>query len=97
MKHLGRLIANWRWVEKLTVREAAERIGLTTSTFSRLEHGYSVDGGTLAIVLTWLLQPAAIEAWNRQEPPIVVAKPQPDPSLDVDSEAESIKENASTP
>ena len=85
MKHLGRLIANWRWVEKLTAREAAEMIGLTPSTYSRLERGYPVDGGTLAIVLTWLLQPAAIEAWNRQEPPIVVAEPETASSLDVDS------------
>ena len=58
MKRLGKLIANWRWAEKLTVRDAAEMIGLTPSTYSRLERGYSVDGGTLAIVLTWQLQAA---------------------------------------
>jgi transcriptional regulator with XRE-family HTH domain len=94
MKHLGRLISNWRWVEKLTAREAAEMIGLTPSTYSRLERGYSVDGGTLAIVLTWLLQPGVEEVVDRQEPPIVVVEPETAPSLDVDSEAESIKENA---
>jgi transcriptional regulator with XRE-family HTH domain len=59
MKRLGKLISNWRWAEKLTAREAAAMIGLSPSTYSRLERGYSVDGGTLAIVLTWLLQPGA--------------------------------------
>ena len=43
MKKLGKLVATWRWAEKLTAREAAEMIGLTPSTYSRLERGYSVD------------------------------------------------------
>ena len=98
MKHLGRLIANWRWVEKLTAREAAEMIGLTPSTYSRLERGYSVDGGTLAIVLMWLLQPGAVGVelpcpinegekaimHNSSDPALSAA---PAESLDVDSEA----------
>ena len=54
---LSKLISNWRWAEKLTAREAAAMIGLSPSTYSRLERGYSVDGSTLAIVLAWLLQP----------------------------------------
>ena len=94
MKRLGKLVATWRWAEKLTAREAAEMIGLTPSTYSRLERGYSVDGGTLAIVLTWLLQPEAVEAWDRQEPPIVVVESQPAPSLDVDSEADPVEDHA---
>ena len=77
MKRLGKLISNWRWAEKLTAREAAAMIGLSPSTYSRLERGYSVDGGTLAIVLTWLLQPEAD------------APTAPVESLDADAEAVS--------
>jgi DNA-binding XRE family transcriptional regulator len=69
MKHLAKLIRNWRWMERITAREAAEQIGLSPSTYSRLERGCPVDGGTLAIVLTWLLKPDTDA---------------PKPSLDVD-------------
>ena len=70
MKHLAKLVSNWRWMERITAREAADQIGLSPSTYSRLERGCPVDGGILAIVLTWLLKPD-IDA--------------PKPSLDVDS------------
>ena len=59
MKHLSKLISNWRWMERITAREAADQIGLSPSTYSRLERGCPVDGGILAIVLTWLLKPDA--------------------------------------
>ena len=56
MKHLGSLLSSWRWQSRMTVRDAAAQIGLTASTYSRLERGHSVDGDTLATVLAWLLK-----------------------------------------
>ena len=72
MKHLSKLISNWRWSEKLTAREAAAMIGLSPSTYSRLERGFSVDGATLATVLAWLLHRDAVE---EQDVPIVAVDP----------------------
>lgn len=73
MKHLAKLLSNWRWSERLTVREAASIIGLGASTYSRLERGYPVDGSTLVIVLGWLLQTGGdvppVEPENQPEIP----------------------------
>ena len=56
MKRLAELLRGWRWDSKLSVREAAEMIGLTAATYSRLERGEMVDGNTLSTVIRWLLE-----------------------------------------
>lgn len=56
MKHLGEILNCWRWQKRITVRDAAVQIGLSASTYSRLERGCSIDGDTLATVLAWLLR-----------------------------------------
>lgn len=56
--NLNEVMARWRWTEKLTVREAAKRIGIRSpSTICRLEAGEDVGGESLVAILTWLLSP----------------------------------------
>ena len=40
---------------RLSVREAAKQIGISVSTFSRVERGAPMDGATMATILTWLV------------------------------------------
>lgn len=53
---LGEVLKDWRWANKLGLREAAKLIGIPYVTLMRLEHGYSPEGKTLAMVLNWLLK-----------------------------------------
>ncbi len=54
--NIGTLLKDWRYAEKLGVREAAKIIGLTAATFNRIERGEDMDGVSLSIILTWLLK-----------------------------------------
>jgi DNA-binding XRE family transcriptional regulator len=56
MNTLSEVLKQWRWATKLGTREAAKRIGISNSTYSRMERGYPCDGKTLATILTWLLK-----------------------------------------
>lgn len=56
---LGDVLRKWRRQGDFSVREAAERIGISFATLSRIEHGDKMDGSTLAKILTWLLSEAA--------------------------------------
>ncbi len=59
MMNLGRVLRQWRWAEKLELKDAAAIFGTTPSTLSRLERGQAVVGGdTLAKIIVWLLSPA---------------------------------------
>jgi hypothetical protein len=40
----------------MTVREAAERIGIPWSTYARVEKGHPTSGETLAVILRWMLE-----------------------------------------
>jgi len=53
--NLAEVLKQWRWSEKLTTREAALWIGLTNSTYSRMENGKPTDGKTLSKIIIWLL------------------------------------------
>jgi predicted DNA-binding protein (UPF0251 family) len=48
-------VRSWRLLEKLTVRDAAERIGIDRSVLHRLESGHPVSASNLAAVVRWLL------------------------------------------
>jgi transcriptional regulator with XRE-family HTH domain len=52
---LGEVLRKWRRAADIPVREAAELIGVSTATLSRIERGEAMDGTTLAKVLTWLV------------------------------------------
>jgi len=55
MHNLAEVLSQWRFAARLTVREAAARIGLAEATFSRLERGSRINVDTLRAVLYWLL------------------------------------------
>jgi transcriptional regulator with XRE-family HTH domain len=56
---IGKVMANWRYIEKLNVRDAGAVIGISTSTFSRLERGFPIDGETMYRLMAWLFGPNA--------------------------------------
>lgn len=64
---IGHLLKLWRRRNRLTLRVAAGRIGLTAGTLGRLEKGEAMHGVTLATVLVWLMgreEPSGNEAFT---------------------------------
>ena len=54
--NIARVIAQWRWAEKLTVRDAAKLIGFRShSTLCRLEAGEDISAENLSVLIRWLL------------------------------------------
>lgn len=45
----------WRKMADLGIREAAQEMGISPATLSRVERGGDVDGKTLAKILMWQL------------------------------------------
>ena len=45
------LLRAWRYREAMSVRQAAERIGIPWSTYGRIENGYPMSGDTFAVIL----------------------------------------------
>ncbi len=54
---LGEVIRRWRVVSERNVRDVAAEIGISAATLSRIERGQKMDGGSLALVLNWLMAP----------------------------------------
>jgi transcriptional regulator with XRE-family HTH domain len=50
------LLKAWRHHEHLSVREAAERLGIPSSTFAGIEQGRAMSGETLAVLWRWMLE-----------------------------------------
>jgi len=53
---LAYLLEAWRHHHHMSIREAAERIGIPPSTFAGIEKGRTMSGETFAIVLRWVLE-----------------------------------------
>lgn len=53
---IGDILKAWRHHEEMSIREAAERIGIPWSTYGRIENGYPMSGDTFAVILRWLLE-----------------------------------------
>lgn len=53
--NIGNVLRNWRLLEKMTLQQAAERIGIPWSTYQRVEKGHPMSGETLAVILRWML------------------------------------------
>jgi transcriptional regulator with XRE-family HTH domain len=51
------LTAWWRHHEHVSVREAAERLGIPTSTYAGIERGRAMSRETLAHIVRWVLEP----------------------------------------
>lgn len=57
MRNLGRVLAEWRHGQRLTLDEAAGVIGIGRATLQRLEKGHDPDFRAGACVIQWLLAP----------------------------------------
>jgi transcriptional regulator with XRE-family HTH domain len=53
---LASLLTAWRHHEEMSVREAAKRIGIPSSTYQRVERGLPANGETLTQIWRWLLE-----------------------------------------
>ena len=52
---LGELIKEYRYATRTGIRDLAREIGVSHSTLSRFERGYSIDSDTLKKILLWVL------------------------------------------
>jgi transcriptional regulator with XRE-family HTH domain len=53
---IAELLKAWRHHHEMSLREAAERLGIPPSTYARVEKGYPMSGETLAVILRWMLE-----------------------------------------
>lgn len=51
---LGCVIADYRWANRIGVRDLAKEIGVSPATLSRIENGGECDGKVLIKILAWL-------------------------------------------
>ena len=54
--NLGAVLKKWRLMNDLSVRQAAEIIGLSHPTYARIEWGYAMDAKTFMVVINWLIK-----------------------------------------
>ena len=54
--NIGTVINNWRRIQGIGVREAAQQIGVSHGTVSRIERGEQIDGSTMMKLLRWLFE-----------------------------------------
>ena len=51
---LGKVLADYRWANRIGVRELAKTIGVSHGTLCRLELNKNCDAATLTKILMWL-------------------------------------------
>lgn len=51
---LGQVLADYRYANRIGVRELAKDIGVSPATLNRIELNKECDGKTLVKILTWL-------------------------------------------
>lgn len=51
------LLETWRHHQHMSIREAAERIGIPPSTLAGIEKGREMSGETLGVIWRWMLEP----------------------------------------
>lgn len=51
---IGEVIRRWRKMSDIGIREAAQEMGVSHGTLSRIERGEEMTGTTMAKVLAWL-------------------------------------------
>jgi transcriptional regulator with XRE-family HTH domain len=53
---LASVLKAWRHRHEMSVREAAGRLGLPSSTYAGIERGRAMSGETLAHIVRWLTE-----------------------------------------
>lgn len=56
--HIGKVIADYRYINRIGVRSLAKEIGISPATLNRVELGNGFDGETMAKIMVWLFAPA---------------------------------------
>jgi transcriptional regulator with XRE-family HTH domain len=73
---VGLLLENWRFINKLKLREAGAIVGISASTLMHIEKGKVPDGPTLLKLQAWLFgadpQPQS-EVVHEEEPEVATA------------------------
>jgi DNA-binding XRE family transcriptional regulator len=54
---IASLLKAWRHHHQLSIRGAAERLGIPPSTLARIEKDGTMSSETLAVILRWQLEP----------------------------------------
>lgn len=65
---LGKVIADYRWANRIGSRELAKVIGVSHATLSRIENGENCDSATLTRLLFWLLGDEPADRPLRRKP-----------------------------
>ena len=53
---VGELLSAWRRHRQISIREAAQCVGIPWSTYQRVENGHAMSGDTLSVILRWMMQ-----------------------------------------
>jgi transcriptional regulator with XRE-family HTH domain len=56
LMRIAELLRAWRHHGEMSIREAAERVGIPWTTYQRVEQGHPMSGKTLALILRWMLE-----------------------------------------
>jgi len=51
---IGEVMRSWRRIKDIGVREAAQQIGVSHGTVSRIERGEQIDAVTMMKLMKWL-------------------------------------------
>jgi cytoskeletal protein RodZ len=51
---IGNVLRDWRLLERMSLADAAQRIGIPLSTLDRIEKGCSVEGRNMVILIQFL-------------------------------------------
>lgn len=51
---LGHVLADYRYAQRIGVRDLAKEIGISSATLNRVENEGACDGATLIKILSWL-------------------------------------------
>jgi transcriptional regulator with XRE-family HTH domain len=54
--HIGEVLKDWRFVEKMTLREAGTRLGISHPTLQRIEQGKMMDAETMVKLMRFLFE-----------------------------------------
>lgn len=64
---IGKLIADYRYMNRISVRALSKSIGISHATLNRVEHGAPCDGDTMIRLIGWLFSPPSMNVPSNQE------------------------------
>jgi transcriptional regulator with XRE-family HTH domain len=66
--NLGKVLADYRWANRLGVRELAKEMGITSATLNRIEQNENCNAASLIAIIDWLLIANAPHRRKRLKP-----------------------------